>query len=112
MNIDLLFRALDGQEILPLLAGYFFRTNLCLYNNRYKETVERVYAEPAIFNKMINHSEHMAISGTIVLYLNLDTSKSSTSEEKLKIKREVLKNIVRRISQESQVGGAASGAIV
>lgn len=36
LNFDLLFSMLEQTEILPLLAGYFFRTNLCLLNNRYK----------------------------------------------------------------------------
>ena len=36
---EAVFSILDNNEILPLLAGYFFRVNLCLMNNRQKETI-------------------------------------------------------------------------
>ena len=32
----------DGQ-IIPLLAGYFLRVNICLLNNKYKETIDYIY---------------------------------------------------------------------
>lgn len=80
LNFDLLFSVLDQHDILPLLAGYFFRTNLCLLNNRYKETIDRVYSKPKIFHSLIRHSEHMAISNTVQLFLNLDINKSTTMQ--------------------------------
>ena len=36
LNFDLMFTILDQNEILPLLAGYFFRANLCILNNKYQ----------------------------------------------------------------------------
>ncbi len=80
LNIDLLFGLLDQQEILPLLGGYFFRTNLCLLNNKYKETLDRIYSRPNIFHRLIAHSEHMAISNSIQLFLNLDVNKNSLTQ--------------------------------
>jgi len=70
---------LEQSEVLPLLAGYFFRTNLCLLNNRYKEVIDRIYSNTKIFQNLINHSEYMAISNTIQLFLNLDINKTSIS---------------------------------
>ena len=112
LNLDQLFGLLEGEEVLPLLAGYFFRTNLCLLNNRYKETVERVYSRPGVFDRLIAHSEHMAVSNTIQLFLNLDTSKNPSSDDKLTLRKEVLRKIIRKIQQESQRGHPASPAIV
>jgi hypothetical protein len=98
MNFDLLFSILDQQEILPLLAGYFFRTNLCLLNNRYKETIERVYSHPKIFQNLIGHSEHMAVSNTIQLFLNLDINKANSSQpDKLTLKLDIIRTIFKRI---------------
>jgi hypothetical protein len=33
---DTMWNILQETEILPILAGYFFRTNVCLLNNKYK----------------------------------------------------------------------------
>jgi len=85
---------LEGDEILPLLAGYFFRANLCLLNNKYKETVDRVYSNPKVFTNLINHSDNMAISNTIQLFLNLDINKNVTSQpDKLTNKLDVIRSI-------------------
>lgn len=98
LNFDLLFSLLDQSELLPLLAGYFFRTNLCLLNNRYKETIDRVYAKPRILHNLLRHSEHMAISNTIQLFLNLDINKSPVAHpDKLPLKLELMRAIVKRI---------------
>jgi hypothetical protein len=74
---DTIFNILHESEILPLLGGYFFRTNICLLNNRYKETLERVYLKPHLLSHLINHANQMPICNTIQLYLNLDINKSS-----------------------------------
>ena len=113
LNFDLLFSLLDQQELLPLLAGYFFRTNLCLLNNRYKETVDRVYAKPRILHNLLRHSEHMAISNTVQLFLNLDINKSSASQpDRLALKLEVMRAIVRRVEAEHRARSASSAAVV
>ena len=66
--------------MLPLLAGYFFRANLSLLNNKYKETVDRIYGHPRYFRGLVEHSDSMAISNTIQLYLNLDINKNVQSQ--------------------------------
>lgn len=104
---------LDQQEVLPLLAGYFFRTNLCLLNNKYKETVDRVYANSKVFKSLIANSDNMAISNTIQLFLNLDINKNVTSQpQKLAIKCEVIRSIFQKMSDQSRKRGPDSAAIV
>ena len=98
---DLMFEALDGEEeVLPLLAGYFFRANLTLLNNKYKETVERIYSRPRYFQRLIVHSDNMAVSNTIQLFLNLDVNKNVISQpDKLNIKLDVIRNIFERVRE-------------
>jgi hypothetical protein len=98
-NLDLMFKMLDQEEVLPLLAGYFFRTNLCLLNNKYKETVERIYSRPKVFHQLIAHSHHMALSNSIQLFLNLDINKNSLGPqpERLAVKVEVVKAIIQKM---------------
>lgn len=113
LNLDILFGMLEQDELLPLLAGYFFRTNLCLLNNKYKETVERVYARPKIFQQLINHSNHMAISNSIQLFLNLDINKNSLSQaEKLTTKIEVVKAIMEKIKEAGRKKSDDSASII
>jgi hypothetical protein len=100
LNFDLMCSMVDQEEVLPLLAGYFFRANLCLLNNKYKETIDRIYGNPRYFHRMIGHAQHMAISNTIQLFLNLDSSKNPVSQpEKLSIKLEVIKAIIDRLKE-------------
>ena len=85
---DTMFNLLYESEVLPLLAGYFFRTNICLLNNRYKETLDRVYLKPHLLNQLINHANQMPICNTIQMYLNLDINKSSDSDpNRLEVKK-------------------------
>ena len=99
--------------MLPLLAGYFFRTNLCLLNNKYKETVDRVFSSPRVFAGLIAHSDNMAISNTIQLFLNLDINKNITSQaDKLTIKLDVIRSIFDKMKEESRKRGPDSSAIV
>lgn len=113
LNFDLLFSLLDQPELLPLLAGYFFRANLCLLNNRYKETIDRVYAKPRILHNLLRHSEHMAVSNTIQLFLNLDINKGPAGQpDKLPLKLDLVRAIVRRIEAEHRAPSPSSAAVV
>lgn len=97
-NFDLLFRMLDGDEVLPLLAGYFFRANLSLLNNKYKETVDQIYSQLRFFEGLVRHSGNMAISNTIQLYLNLDINKNVVPQpDRLTTKLSILGLIFDRI---------------
>lgn len=75
-----MFGILDSHEILPMLAGYFFRINLCLMTNRQKETTDAIYSNPQLLFRLIDHSEHMSIASSIQLYLNLDINKHPSVE--------------------------------
>ena len=109
MNFDLLLQMLDQKEILPLLASYFFRANLCLFNNKCKETIEHVYQSPAVFQKLIQHSSHSAISNTLQLYLSLDMNKNLPKcPERLATKVGVVKSILQRITEEGSTQGVNS----
>lgn len=70
-----MFKLLDAPEVLPLLAGYLFRANICLLNNRQKETIDKIYSMPQVFSKLIDHSYLMSITNIIQLFLNLDLNK-------------------------------------
>lgn len=56
--------------------------------------MDRVYASPRVFSGLIAHSENMAISNTIQLFLNLDINKNIASQpDKLAIKLDVVRSI-------------------
>ncbi len=57
---------------------------------------------PQIFSKLIDHSYHMSIANIIQLFLNLDINKYQTSnnadnEAKIKIKLQILQNMLNKI---------------
>ena len=83
---DLLFNILYEVEVLPLLAGYFYRAVLSIMNNKYKETIDRLYSKPQSVYKMLDHCYHMPIAGVVQMTINLDVNKSSTSIPYLKDK--------------------------
>lgn len=112
--IEAMFGFLDGKDLLPMLAGYFFRVNICLMNNRQKETVETLYAKPHLLMKLVDHAEHMPIANVIQLYLNLDINKhvSVENEDRTKTKVELVGRILRKIESEMKVKSDRSCIII
>lgn len=54
---------------------------------------------------LIQHSEHMAVSNIIQLYLNLDINKHQNlpeNDNRLKVKQNILSQIIKTIEQCSQ----------
>lgn len=65
----------DGQ-VLPMLAGYFLRVNICLLNNKYRETIDCMYENERNFELLLENSHSLSITNTLQVYLNLDLTKN------------------------------------
>lgn len=67
---------LSHSPVLPLLAGYFFKFNIIMLNNRYKDVIDLIYSQPETLLKLAKHSYSQSLMGTLQIYLNLDLMKN------------------------------------
>ena len=64
-----MFDMLKSSDVLPLLAGYFYRANLAICRSNYKEVLELVFSSKQYLELLIEHSYLLTISDCLTLFL-------------------------------------------
>lgn len=75
----MMFEMFKKTEILPLLAGYFYRVNSVLFRTRYNQMLDSVFSSNQYLQQLFSHSYHSSIASCLTYYLCIDSAKNFLS---------------------------------
>ena len=79
MLFDFILQKQKGEEVNPVLSGYFNKIVLALLNYKQKEVMNYIYTREKLMDKLLDHVYDRSICDVIIKVLNISNNATTTN---------------------------------